>query len=55
MIPVALRYRFLPLTPCRWSSKYGEFPAGDPEIHHVVGTLYAEGRTSQCPLKVVVI
>lgn len=27
----------------RWSSKFGEFPAGDPELHHVAGTLYAEG------------
>ncbi|KAF2811152.1 DUF410-domain-containing protein [Mytilinidion resinicola] len=25
-----------------WSSKYGEFPAGDPELHHVAGTLYAD-------------
>ncbi|OCK97967.1 DUF410-domain-containing protein [Cenococcum geophilum 1.58] len=25
-----------------WSSKFGEFPAGDPELHHVAGTLYAE-------------
>lgn len=25
-----------------WSSKYGEFPAGDPELHHVIGSLYAE-------------
>lgn len=25
-----------------WSSKFGEYPAGDPEIHHVAGTLYAE-------------
>ncbi|KAI0122883.1 hypothetical protein BJ170DRAFT_116101 [Xylariales sp. AK1849] len=25
-----------------WSSKYGEFPAGDPELHHVAGSLYAE-------------
>ncbi|KAF2720560.1 DUF410-domain-containing protein [Polychaeton citri CBS 116435] len=24
-----------------WSSKFGEFPAGDPEIHHVIGTTYA--------------
>jgi len=32
------------LTECRWSSKYGEFPAGDPELHHVAGTLYAEGE-----------
>lgn len=26
----------------RWSSKYGEYPAGDPELHHVIGSLYAE-------------
>ena len=26
-----------------WSSKYGEYPQGDPELHHVVGTLFAEG------------
>lgn len=26
----------------RWSSKHGEFPAGDPELHHVIGRLYAE-------------
>ncbi|KAH8664098.1 hypothetical protein BX600DRAFT_481398 [Xylariales sp. PMI_506] len=25
-----------------WSSKFGEFPAGDPELHHVAGSLYAE-------------
>ncbi|KAI9766817.1 MAG: protease B nonderepressible form [Geoglossum simile] len=25
-----------------WSSKFGEYPAGDPELHHVAGTLYAE-------------
>ncbi|CAD6501749.1 BgTH12-01998 [Blumeria graminis f. sp. triticale] len=25
-----------------WSSKYGEYPAGDPDIHHVVGSLLAE-------------
>ncbi|TKA82453.1 hypothetical protein B0A49_00053 [Cryomyces minteri] len=25
-----------------WSAKYGEYPAGDPELHHVAGTLYAE-------------
>ncbi|KAG9948450.1 DUF410-domain-containing protein, partial [Aureobasidium melanogenum] len=25
-----------------WSSKFGEYPAGDPELHHVIGTLYAE-------------
>lgn len=30
-----------------WSTKYGEFPAGDPELHHVIGTLFAEeGETS---------
>lgn len=27
---------------CRWSSKFGEYPAGDPELHHVVGSLYAD-------------
>ncbi|KAI9697936.1 MAG: hypothetical protein M1836_004289 [Candelina mexicana] len=27
-----------------WSSKFGEYPAGDPELHHVAGTLYAEER-----------
>ena len=26
----------------RWSSKYGEYPAGDPELHHVAGSIYAE-------------
>ena len=25
-----------------WSSKHSEFPAGDPELHHVIGTLFAE-------------
>lgn len=25
-----------------WSSKLGEYPAGDPELHHVAGSLYAE-------------
>ena len=25
-----------------WSGKFGEYPAGDPELHHVAGTLYAE-------------
>lgn len=27
---------------CSWSSKFGEYPAGDPELHHVAGSLYAE-------------
>lgn len=27
---------------CRWSATYGPFPAGDPELHHVAGALYAE-------------
>ena len=26
-----------------WSNKFGEYDNGDPEIHHVAGTLYAEG------------
>ncbi|KAJ9631616.1 hypothetical protein H2203_000015 [Taxawa tesnikishii (nom. ined.)] len=25
-----------------WSAKTGEYPAGDPELHHVLGQLYAE-------------
>lgn len=25
-----------------WSSKYSEFPTGDPDLHHVIGTLFAE-------------
>lgn len=25
-----------------WSSKYGDYPAGDPDLHHVAGSLYAE-------------
>ncbi|KAH7318567.1 hypothetical protein B0I35DRAFT_354131 [Stachybotrys elegans] len=25
-----------------WSAKFGDFPAGEPEFHHVVGSLYAE-------------
>ncbi|KAF2747740.1 DUF410-domain-containing protein [Sporormia fimetaria CBS 119925] len=26
-----------------WSAKVGEYPAGDPEMHHVAGSLFAEG------------
>ncbi|PSS10593.1 hypothetical protein M430DRAFT_108713 [Amorphotheca resinae ATCC 22711] len=25
-----------------WSAKYGEYPAGEPDLHHVAGSLYAE-------------
>ncbi|KAK2775628.1 DUF410 domain-containing protein [Colletotrichum kahawae] len=25
-----------------WSSKFGEYPAGDSDLHHVAGSLYAE-------------
>jgi hypothetical protein len=25
-----------------WSAKCGEYPAGEPELHHVAGSLYAE-------------
>ncbi|KAM0324066.1 hypothetical protein ACHAQA_008255 [Verticillium albo-atrum] len=25
-----------------WSSKFGDYPAGDPDLHHVAGSLYAE-------------
>ena len=27
-----------------WSAKAGDYPNGDPELHHVAGTLFAEGR-----------
>ena len=27
-----------------WSAKFGEYENGDPELHHVAGTLYAEGE-----------
>jgi golgi to ER traffic protein 4 len=27
-----------------WSSKRGPFPSGDPELHHVAGSLYASGK-----------
>ena len=33
----------------QWSAKAGEYPNGDPELHHVAGTLYADG-ISHCPL-----
>ena len=26
-----------------WSGDAGAYPNGDPELHHVAGTLYAEG------------
>ena len=29
-----------------WSGKVGDYPNGDPELHHVAGTLYAEGIQS---------
>ena len=29
-----------------WSGKAGEYPNGDPELHHVAGTLFAEGKES---------
>ncbi|KAL8710503.1 MAG: hypothetical protein Q9220_004935 [cf. Caloplaca sp. 1 TL-2023] len=25
-----------------WSSKFGEYPLGDPELHHVAGSIFAE-------------
>ena len=27
-----------------WSGKAGDYPNGDPELHHVAGTLFAEGK-----------
>ena len=29
-----------------WSGKAGEYPNGDPELHHVAGSLFAEGTES---------
>lgn len=26
-----------------WSSRVGEYPLGDPELHHVAGSIFAEG------------
>lgn len=26
-----------------WSCKFGDYPNGNPELHHVAGTLFAEG------------
>lgn len=30
-----------------WSAKMGEYPAGDPELHHVCGGLLAEGMSAR--------
>ncbi len=27
-----------------WSTKFGDLERGDPEIHHTVGKVYAEGK-----------
>lgn len=38
------------LTVCEnysWSRKFGDYPAGDPELHHVVGTLLAEEHDAE--------
>ena len=32
-----------------WSAQVGDFPNGDPELHHVAGTLFAEGVFSLGP------
>ena len=29
-----------------WSGNAGDYPNGDPELHHVAGTLFAEGNES---------
>ncbi len=31
----------------RWSKKFGDYPAGDPELHHVVGSLLAEEHEAE--------
>ncbi|KAJ4306595.1 hypothetical protein N0V88_001400 [Collariella sp. IMI 366227] len=30
-----------------WSKRFGDYPAGDPELHHVIGTLYAEEHEAE--------
>jgi hypothetical protein len=35
------------ITHHRWSKKFGDYPAGDPELHHVVGSLYAEEHDAE--------
>ncbi|KAL2269713.1 hypothetical protein VTJ83DRAFT_1897 [Remersonia thermophila] len=30
-----------------WSKKFGDYPAGDPELHHVIGTLFAEEHEAE--------
>lgn len=32
-----------------WSIKFGDFPYGDPELHHVAGSLFAEGARLRLP------
>ncbi|KAL9087173.1 MAG: hypothetical protein Q9159_003740 [Coniocarpon cinnabarinum] len=29
-----------------WSAEYSDYPAGDPELHHVAGQLFAEGAST---------
>lgn len=38
-----------------WSAKYGEYPAGDPEIHHVAGSAFAEGMSRYRSWQLVVL
>lgn len=26
-----------------WTARFGEYENGDPDLHHVIGSLYAEG------------
>ena len=33
-----------------WSGKAGDYPNGDPELHHVAGTLFAEGMKASCTI-----
>lgn len=33
-----------------WSINFGDFPHGDPELHHVAGSLYAEGNEPEIPI-----
>ena len=38
-----------------WSSRFGEYANGEPELHHVAGTLYAEGKITPGMLVMMIV
>lgn len=30
-----------------WSSKFGDLERGDPDLHHSIGSIYAQGRITR--------